>query len=368
MDHSDTLNNYLGVTVGNIVNPANVKAENRYVSAYGDGAFTDENLRLMVADTYRQNVNEMLEGAVLLKNEGQTLPLGNNERRIALLGKGAEDPANAGSGAYYIDLPTALRNEGFTLDEAAETAVIVLTRSAGEGVDLKMSNKAGISALALQEEEKELLSQVAQDERYAKRIVLLNTTNPMELEWLERGEYGIDAALWIGGPGLRGFEGVAKLLTGEANPSGRLTDTYAADSLSAPACVNANDNTQRWENAKELKGLTSEIVSSVAFYTIQAENIYIGYKYYETRYEDAVLGRFGADTAVGASRGDNWRYADEVVYPFGYGLSYTSFTQTLDAVRRTVATERARMLCRSMRRLRMAIMSGKTLWKNPPSS
>ena len=152
----------------------------------------------------------------------------------------------------------------------------------------------------------------------------------MELGWLD--EYEVDACLWIGLPGQRGFEGVANLLTGEANPSGHLTDTYAVNSLSAPSVVNGSFNNQKWTNTEEVVEKTTDGENDVAWYSVQAEGIYIGYKYYETRYEDVILGQGNADSAKGSSTGEAWNYTDEVSYPFGYGLSYTTFEQTLDQV------------------------------------
>ncbi len=86
--------------------------------------------------------------------------------------------------------------------------------------------------------------------KFDKTVVLLNSGWAMELGWLE--EYDVDACLWIGAPGQRGFEGVANLLTGKANPSGHLTDTYAANSLSAPAVVNGSYNNQNWTTLDEV--------------------------------------------------------------------------------------------------------------------
>ncbi|MBQ7226788.1 MAG: fibronectin type III-like domain-contianing protein [Clostridia bacterium] len=115
-----------------------------------------------------------------------------------------------------------------------------------------------------------------------------------------------------------------------------MANVYATSSLSAPAMENFGDFTYSNTDA-----LNSELqtayggASNVARYTkyvVYSEGIYVGYKYYETRYEDAILGKGNASDAIGSSTGNAWNYADEVVYPFGYGLSYTTFTQTLDKV------------------------------------
>ena len=95
-----------------------------------------------------------------------------------------------------------------------------------------------------------MLQMIQDSGRFEKTIVLINSGNPMELGWLD--EYGVDACLWIGCPGEKGFEGVANILTGEANPSGRLTETYAANSMSAPACVNNSYSNQTWTNLDEV--------------------------------------------------------------------------------------------------------------------
>ena len=151
--------------------------------------------------------------------------------------------------------------------------------------------------LALTKNERDLLDMVKQykdNGTFKKTIVLINSANVMEVDWLD--DYSIDACMWIGGPGTgSGIYGVADLLTGTANPSGKLVDTFSASSLSAPAM-------QNYVTAQN--GYNDNL--------IYAEGIYVGYKYYETRYEDCVLGQGNASSSAGvyASRGGSWNYAD----------------------------------------------------------
>lgn len=154
-----------------------------------------------------------------------------------------------------------------------------------------------------------------------KVIVLLNNANAMEIDELKKDE-GVDAILQIGFPGGYGFYGVADILSGAVNPSGHLTDTYAVDNASSPAAQNYGN--YAWTNADAAYSINSEIV--------EAEGIYTGYKYYETRYADTVLGQGNAGAAAGSSTGEAWTYQNEVTYPFGYGLSYTTFEQKLENV------------------------------------
>lgn len=209
----------------------------------------------------------------------------------------------------------------------------MLSREAGESNDVARDVVAGTSDLALDQNEKDMLSLIKQykdNGTFTKVIALINTSNAMEVHWFD--EYGIDAALWIGGPGnSTGFRGVADLLTGASNPSGRLVDTYATNSLSAPATVNFGEFT--YTNRTEVGAGITENLTDAGYYVVHQEGIYVGYKYYETRYEDAILGQGGATANVGlwASKDGKWDYAAEVAYPFGYGLSYTTFTQTMDS-------------------------------------
>jgi beta-glucosidase len=169
----------------------------------------------------------------------------------------------------------------------------------------------------------------------SKVIVLLNATNVLEIKALA-DDPDIDAILWIGFPGAYGFHGVADILNGTVSPSAKLGDTYCANGAVAPAMQSFGNIP--WANAADFA--QAENVNS---YLVEAEGIYSGYRYYETRYADIVNGVAGAATAdegtytTGngkvASVPGIWDYSQEVVYPFGFGLSYSSFTQTLDSVR-----------------------------------
>lgn len=189
-----------------------------------------------------------------------------------------------------------------------------------DGVDPEQ-NLNQSDPLGLSDDERDLL-QAAIDAKAAnggKVIVLLNNVNPMEIEEIKQND-GVDAILQIGFPGGYGFYGVADILSGAANPSGHLADTYAVDNSAAPSAQNYGIYPYTNEDS-------DNCISSVI---VEAEQIYTGYKYYETRYMDCVLGQGNADSAAGSSSEQGWRYEDEVSYPFGYGLSYTSFEQTLD--------------------------------------
>ena len=314
------------------------------------------------AHSHEVAVSAQAEGTVLLENNG-ALPLAGEERRISVFGVASVNIAVGGTGSgegnrgNLVDLYTALLGEGFAVNpslkafyeqkykegfkrgagtdmngayygakgsrnygysinevprslytdavrasygEYADAAIVVISRSGGEGQDLPTSMLEFYEAddkhyLELTDEEEEMLAEVKAG-GFSKVIVLLNTMNAFECGFLK--EEGIDAALWIGGPGRYGLEAVAGILTGRYSPEGRLSDTYAADFLSAPVMQNYGDN--RYVDNGEV---------TTAAYVAYAEGIYMGYRYYETRalYE-----------------GEEW-YREQMVYPFGYGLSYTEF-------------------------------------------
>ena len=189
--------------------------------------------------------------------------------------------------------------------------------------------------LGLSDDERDLINAAveAKENNGGKVIVMLNNANAMEIDEIKNND-GVDAIMEIGFPGGYGFYGVADILSGEANPSGHLTGTYAVTNANSPAAQNFGN--YEWTNADPSVNINAE--------EVEAEDIYTGYKYYETRYADTVLGQGNADATVGSSTGKAWNYDDEVSYPFGYGLSYTTFEQTLksvdvDLANRTVTAE-----------------------------
>ena len=207
--------------------------------------------------------------------------------------------------------------------------IVTIARSASEngsynpgtaGVD-PTQNLNQTDPLGLSDDERDLINAAvtAKAANGGKVIVLLNNASAMEVQEIE-DNVGVDAILQVGLPGGYGFYGVADILSGAVSPSGHLTDTYAVKNANSPAAQNFGD--LQWTNANPDIKMNDAIV--------EAENIYIGYKYYETRYFDTVMNQGNASSTVGSSTGSAWNYDDEVTYPFGYGLSYTTFEQTLD--------------------------------------
>ncbi|MBO4989986.1 MAG: glycoside hydrolase family 3 protein [Clostridia bacterium] len=358
------INNFLGIS--GATTPSG-DGETRFASSYGE--LSDENLKKLIADEMDYCAKQLEEGSVLLMNNG-ALPLSSSERKVTLFGRASADiqyrNSNGGGSAdpaREINLKKAMTDAGFTINETlynayassatkrnkagdetadigeeklsfytdalkatfadySDAAIVTLSRWGGEGTDMSRKDSEGVSQLALHPSEKDMLNMIKQSGKFKKTIVLVNSVYALELGDLE--EYGVDACLWIGNPGYYGLAGVANVLTGKANPSGRLVDTYATNSLSSAAMQNYGGD--YYINSSELAAHENK-------YVVYAEGIYVGYKYYETRYEDCILGRGNANGSAGiyASKGGQWSYADEIAYPFGYGLSYTTFSQTLDS-------------------------------------
>lgn len=203
-----------------------------------------------------------------------------------------------------------------------DAAIVVLTRDSGEGFDVSTKGSDGRNGmyLGLSNEELDLLkglSTLKASGTFDRVIVLLNSSCPIELNFLNDNTIDVDAIMWIGNAGGFGLEAVGKALVGQINPSGKLTDTYVKEALSSPAMASwaATDSgifAQEYINANDYS-----LNSTSKYYGVYVEGIYVGYRYYETRYEDSVLLRDG----VG-----NYNYDNDVAFPFGHGLSYTSFT------------------------------------------
>lgn len=245
-------------------------------------------------------------------------------------GMSYENPAS-----YQVgEVPADLYTEDLLASADDTTAVVVISRDNSEAADYHPDMVNGTSGdsferpLALSDYEQDMISLAKQHS--TKVVVLINSDNPVEIESLKQDEE-IDAILWTGLPGISGFLGVADVLSGDENPSGHLSDTYAVNTTSTPAMVNFGVYT--YTNNSQA-GAEAELTETdkADWYVVESEGIYSGNKYYETRYEDTVLGRGNADASEGSSTGNTWDYTDEVSYPFGYGLSYTTFDQTLNSV------------------------------------
>lgn len=233
--------------------------------------------------------------------------------------------------SYIVgELPADLYTEDVLASAKDTTAVVFLSRDSSEASDYAVSTMKDPNGdnferpLGLSDNERAMI-ELAKANSNGKVIVVINADVTMEIEELKQ-DPAISAILWAGLPGAYGFYGVADVLCGNVNPSGHISDTYAVNSISAPAMQNFG--LFFFENEGIDPGNDKG-----SWYIVENEGIYVGYKYYETRYEDAVLGQGNADSDAGSfASGGAWDYAKEVSYPFGYGMSYTTFEQELTSV------------------------------------
>ena len=233
-----------------------------------------------------------------------------NEVPVALYGTNV-NAADAAAGAEITDIRSSFASYG-------DAAIVTISRVAGEGADLEYGDYTdGTNVLSLTQEERDMLKMA--NESFDRVIVLINSTNALECDFLNDPEYGVDAALWIGYTGTYGLNAVADILAGNVNPSGHLVDTYCYDNTTAPGLVDyyANQYTNYDENdTDKWYSVSNGGLDGNGYYITYQEGIYVGYRYYETRYEDTVMG---------AENVGEYDYASTVAYPFGYGLSYTTF-------------------------------------------
>lgn len=198
----------------------------------------------------------------------------------------------------------------------SDAALVVITRIGGEGFDLPRyqgDSEGTVSAdshyLELDQNEIDLLTAVT-DGTFKRVVVVFNTPSSFEATFLKDSAYAafadkIDAAVWIGFTGSNGITALGEILNGDVNPSGRLVDTWAADFTKNPSFVNFGTGC--------LPDTTDKYDGGMYYSVDYEEGIYVGYRYYETR---------------GETDGEDW-YNANVVYPFGYGLSYTTFDWTV---------------------------------------
>ena len=329
------------------------------------------------------------EGIVLLKNDNNALPLASGTE-VSLIGRYAADPVYGGAGSgtvdpndcttlydgvagaglvvndtaynwiaenysnypkanitmdnpatasYYIgEIPWSAYSSDAQGSIAGTTALVVIGRGGGEGGDLSRDLLADVNSgvsenftpndetanyvegqheLELSKEERDLIT--AAKDACDKVIVLYNGSTPMELGPLMSGELEVDAILSIGSLGASGAAAVGQVLTGAVNPSGRTTDIWAADFTADPTFGNFGGKQYTDVTDYYPTNYTGTVSNATAYFVEYKEGIYYGYRFYETAAAEAEAGNYDFD------------YDSAVVFPFGYGLSYTTFEQTLDS-------------------------------------
>ncbi len=232
--------------------------------------------------------------------------------------------------------------------------ICVFARGAGEGSTYQPGSALNYAGEATGEDplklsEDELAVVAAAQETCSKVIVLLNTGNNMMIaDIAEGGSHEVDGICYIGCPNDYQTIGIANVLTGKVNATGALANAFVRDHQSIPAVQNVGgDYFADYEivasnDDPRYPGVEIQNVGAGSFggattynggmYIVEAEGIYVGYKYYETRYFDAVMGQGNANSAAGATQGSAWNYGDEMLYTFGHGLSYLDYTQTIKSV------------------------------------
>ena len=222
-----------------------------------------------------------------------------------------------------------------------DAAVIVIGRDAGESAGFytgsnglatpeEFTQSPTGNILSLTNDERDLVKWV-ESQGFGKIVVLLNSASGMEIEELKRDD-AIASIVWIGNPGAYGTLGIAKLLSGEILPSGHLPDTFAVNTaLSAAA---QNFGVYSFANAADIETTTNNALRS-SWYLVESEGIYTGYKYYETRYFDSIVGQGNATLAKHgeSTTGSTWAYDNEVSYAFGYGIEGSTFSEEITSAK-----------------------------------
>ncbi len=338
-------------------------SENTF-DADGNPVYSTEGVNRLVADAEAACMNIEAEGIVLLKNDGGALPLSAGAK-VSLFGQGSvvfnysSSGSSAASTSGYANLKTAMESENFSVNQDlwnfyadgagksylrnntkineapwslvngaassfssfGDAAIVVVSRNSGEGMDVPTvgTDGAGGNYLALSSNEIDTLKALTQLKNggtFKKIVVILNSANPIQLDFLNAEGISVDACMWVGNVGKTGIYAVAQALSGKVVPSGKLSDTYVNDNFSSPAMASWMLNDNGRFSAKYTNYSSYSLNGTQYNYGVYVEGIYVGYRYYETRYEDVVLGT--------ANVGE-YDYASVVSYPFGHGLSYTQF-------------------------------------------
>lgn len=212
-----------------------------------------------------------------------------------------------------------------SFSDYGDAAVYIISRNDGEDGDTNYytpeSSNGNYLDLAI--EEVNILNKLMELKKagtFKKVILMINAAMPLQMKTIQT--YDLDALVWLGVGGNVSFEQIGAILSGNSEPSGHLVDTYLYDNYSAPSTVNFGDFTFAHNDGLP----ATEQYTHNDKYLVYSEGIYIGYRYFETRYEDTVLKQGNADSNKGSVNVEGaWKYENEVAYPFGYGLSYTEF-------------------------------------------
>ena len=320
------------------------------------------------------------EAVTLLKNDDSNLPLSG--KKVNVFGWGSTNPVYGGTGSgsmskqyktvslldgmkqaglktntelsklytdYRKDRPeVGMFAQDWTLPEVpakqysdklvsdakdfSDEAVVVLTRVGGEGADLPTDMKAkgityknnskdyddfqkGESFLQLSKTERDMIDLVTSN--FKKVTLVYNGANTFQFDFLN--DYPqIQSVVWCPPAGQTGFSALGEVLAGETNPSGKTSDTFLKDLTKSVSYNNFGkfEYTNMADKAAKYKGFTGDDVTAIPGFVNYSEGIYVGYKFYETASDEGLI-----------------NYDDTVAFPFGYGLSYTSFDQKLDSVK-----------------------------------
>lgn len=370
--YAPIISRYFGKSMSKLVETDSSKQED---SIYYESAYAENEGDKLQEDSFSVAKSIADEGITLLKNDNNALPL-SDKAKVSLFSVGAVNPilGGTGSGAVSGDVSTkeAFENSGLDINDTlydfytdkykngytrkyhgvwssddwainevpvgeftsevtsslkdySDAAIVFICREGGENDDLPNNandetytgstkiKDSDSTYLTLNQDEKDLMQYLQNSGDFDKIIVVANSNNALELGWTE--DYSkVQSVVWAGGLGQKGLDSLADILVGAVNPSGKLVDTYAYDSLSSPAAQNTGNFT--YDNTEIIPTDICDSSRST-HYVVYAEGIYVGYRYYETRYEDTVMGQGNA--------GD-YDYKTTVQYPFGYGMSYTTFT------------------------------------------